>query len=242
MFALVPGGAPSEDPLMTDERRQVSSRTVIRCATLKRRSTVPASPVKLIKEFVGTLACLIAATSLAVAQSIDVVKDTNVNLNAVNQVHGADETLLVRNVGGGGTRRSFLQFDLSTLPPGSVVSKATMRVFVNSVATAGTVDVLPILGPWQEATVSAANAPTLGAVVSSADLSAADELHFRNIDITNLVRGWLATPATNFGLALVPGAGTVRVSLDSKESTTTSHAPELDLVLQDSASQPLAGC
>src|SRR5439155_1497573 len=57
------------------------------------------------------------------------------------------------------------------------------------------------------------------------------------VDITSLLQGWLTTPSSNLGLALKPNATTISVTFESKESTTTSHAPELDVVYNTSLAQ-----
>ena len=55
---------------------------------------------------------------------------------------------------------------------------------------------------------------------------------FVAVDITSLVQGWIANPATNNGLAL--SAGTAEVQFDSKENDQTAHPAtlEIDLVNQ----------
>src|SRR5438309_1906690 len=57
------------------------------------------------------------------------------------------------------------------------------------------------------------------------------------VDITSLVQDWLAGGHANNGLALKPNATTISVTFEGKESTTTSHAPELDVVLNTSLAQ-----
>jgi hypothetical protein len=49
------------------------------------------------------------------------------------------------------------------------------------------------------------------------------------VDVTALVKGWVAAPATNNGIALT--AGTAVVQFDSKENDLTGHAAVLDVVL-----------
>ena len=54
---------------------------------------------------------------------------------------------------------------------------------------------------------------------------------FVALDVTALVQGWIANPASNNGLAL--SAGTAFVQFDSKENDQTSHAATLDVELVD---------
>ena len=59
------------------------------------------------------------------------------------------------------------------------------------------------------------------------------------VDVTALVQGWIAAPATNNGLALT--AGTAVVQFDSKENDLTGHAAVLDVALASGGSGGPAG-
>lgn len=58
---------------------------------------------------------------------------------------------------------SYLQFDLSAVPPGAAVSKATLRLFVSAVESKGRFDVYELGNTWGESTLSFNNAPGLRA-------------------------------------------------------------------------------
>lgn len=166
----------------------------------------------------------------AQADTLHVAADTNVNLATPGQVNGATSSIFVRNSGAGGERHAFLRFDLAPLPAGTVVNKATLRLWVAAVNDDGPVDIRVVSDAWDEATLSASTAPALGPVVGSLSLSAADQDHFVTADVTPLVQGWLDGSIADFGIALLPtSADPVRVSFDSKEATGTSHAPELEV-------------
>ena len=82
----------------------------------------------------------------------------------------------------------------------------------------------------REKTITANTEPTLGSPIASAvPVTTADKNQYLLVDITAAVGEWLNGTANN-GIALVPD-GTVSLSLNSKETTTTSHPPELDVVL-----------
>src|SRR5208282_4374550 len=84
-------------------------------------------------------------------------------------------------------------------------------------------------GTWAESTITSSLAPVLGTTIAaSVPLVAADKNQFILIDITPALQAWLSG-TTNDGIALVAN-GTTNATFDSKESTSTSHAPELDLV------------
>jgi hypothetical protein len=84
-------------------------------------------------------------------------------------------------------------------------------------------------GSWVENTITHSLAPALGTTIAaSVPIITADKNQFVLIDVTPAVQAWLSgTP--NDGIALVAN-GTFNATFDSKESTSTSHAPELDIV------------
>lgn len=133
------------------------------------------------------------------------------------------------------TSVGYIQFDLSAIPAGYTsanVTKASLKLYVNQVYGAGSFDVYSIDGPWSEGTITYDNAPVLGSVVSSSvSLPYPYSEQYIVIDITSAVQGWVATPASNYGIALVATQDKpISVSFDSKENTGTSHPAELDIV------------
>ena len=147
---------------------------------------------------------------------------------------GASANLKVR---GSGPIRTFLKFDLSTLPPGTVgsdVSKATLTLWVNLLAAPGSVDVQPVSGTWDEGSITAtlASSLSLGATVGTAAVSAAGK--FVTVDVTSLVQDWVDGNVTNDGLALVANPGTpgVSVRFDSKENVGTTFFVALPVAVR----------
>src|SRR5438445_6021594 len=140
-------------------------------------------------------------------------------------------------------QKTFLKFDLSTLPPGTTgsdVTRAMLTVFANRVNVPGMLDALRVTSDWSEANVTGNHEPTLGAAVATAvPVPAKNE--FVAIDVTALVKDWLDGVAPNDGVALVANAGAgLFAVLDSKENSRTSHAPTLDIILrgEDPAGPP----
>jgi hypothetical protein len=153
------------------------------------------------------------------------------------------------NIGAGNS--GLLQFDLSPIvsqlltsvnpTPSSVapiIGKATLTVFVNKAATAGTLTASPLLNSWTESTVTNSTLPSVGPTVGNTAVSAGGQ--FVTIDVTPIVQGWLSSnndPSSpnyvgggNFGIHLASPDGGVFI-LDTKEGTTTSHAASLDIDL-----------
>ena len=119
-----------------------------------------------------------------------------------------------------------VQFDLSAIPVSSTIAKAYLRVYVNKVVSGGTLDFALATSSWNETAVTASTQPTVGTVFATASASVAGT--FVLVDVTAQAQTWLAVPASNFGIEIT-GEGTTSVQLDTKENTTTSHPPELEL-------------
>jgi hypothetical protein len=130
------------------------------------------------------------------------------------------------------SQTAYIRFDLSSIPAdyGSAnITKATLKLYVNSVTTAGSFNVDYVNGTWAENTITADLSPALGTTIAtSVPLITADKNQYVLIDVTAAVQAWLSG-TTNDGIALV-GNSPVNATFDSKESTSTSHAAELDIV------------
>ena len=174
----------------------------------------------------GLVCVVLAGAVLLHAQQATLVGDAHVS-SAQPTVNAGSLSNL--NVGGGYT--ALVQFDLSVLPAGTTaaqITRATLRVYCNRADAPGAVQVQTVGGAWSEGSVTYATLPPLGAVVQSAQVSAAQE--FVTFDVTSAVQSWASGAAANDGLALVGAAGTV-VQFDSKESDQTSHEPVLEIAL-----------
>ena len=178
------------------------------------------------------VACLTVAPSPAFAQTVHVKDDTNINLAMGTQVNGTATSLFVRNIGSGGERHTYLQFDMTSVPSDVLINQAKLRLFIVAVNDPGPIDVFAVGGPWDEATLSAASVPPLGAHIGTATVAVTDQAKFVLIDVTSTVQAWLNGSLPNHGIALVPSsADPVRITLDSKESSVTSHGPELEVAV-----------
>jgi hypothetical protein len=108
------------------------------------------------------------------------------------------------------------------------------------VTPAGSFNVDYVNGTWAENTLTADLAPALGTTIAaSVPLTVADKNQYILIDVTTAVQAWLSG-TTNDGIALV-GNSPVNGTFDSKESTSTSHAAELDIVFAGGGGGGIAG-
>jgi hypothetical protein len=126
----------------------------------------------------------------------------------------------------------FLHFDLSGLPSNGNVSLATLRLYVNSVTAEGSFDLYPVDATWTESSLTYGNQPSLGVSLTGGhpvEVTTASPSHFLIVDVTSLVQGWLKGTEPNNGIALELTSPSGAFAFDSKESTETSHQPELQL-------------
>src|SRR5208337_3616307 len=154
---------------------------------------------------------------------------TNSALPTTN--YGAATLLYVENATA--TETAYIQFNLSSIPAGYTganITKATLKLYVNAVTTAGSFNVDYVNGTWAEKTITANLAPALGTTIAaSVPLTTASKNQYILIDLTAAVQAWLNGSEPNDGIALV-GNSPFNANFDSKESTSTSHPPELDIV------------
>ena len=110
-------------------------------------------------------------------------------------------------------------------------------MYANRVDTAGLVSVAPVTSAWSEYGVTYATMPAVGAAAQVFTVSQAGA--FVAVDVTALVQGWVAAPATNFGVALT--AGTAVAQFDSKENDLTAHPATLDVQIVSQGHRGLRG-
>src|SRR3984957_6644307 len=154
--------------------------------------------------------------------------DAYTNAAASTTNYGAKTLLDVES-----SQTTFIQFNLSSIPSGYTsadITQATLKLYVNAVTAAGSFNVDYVNGTWTESTIDASNAPALGTTIAaSVPLVTADKNQYILINVTAAVQAWLSGTQLNDGIALVANSP-LNASFDSKESTSTSHAAELDIV------------
>lgn len=183
----------------------------------------------------GTLACALPAWAL----EAPLVGDAHVHALTPAQNLGRAARL---QVGGGAT--AFLQFDLSALPPGTtpeMVRQAQLLLYVLQAGAdgqpgeGGRFELQQVFGPWAERSITFETAPPLGGPGSGLVFEVAQAQQFVAMDVTGWVRGWLANPGANHGLAITEALATPRAlaTIASKENVGTGHVARLQLTLAD---------
>lgn len=166
------------------------------------------------------------------AQQLTLVGDSYVDSNGA--AHG---TLGSITIGGANHAQGLLQFDTSTLPAGTtsaLISKAVLFLYIDTVGAIGNITVNEATTPWIESTVTVAPGVGAPANISGGIANVATGTYpgFLAIDVTQAVQNWLSG-TNNYGLIISSGPSPNSIILiDSKESTTTSHAASLMVSFQ----------
>ncbi len=174
----------------------------------------------------AALMLVLLAATVAHAQ-LTPIGDAYTNTADPTTNYGAKTLLDVESA----SQTTYIQFNLESIPAGYTgVTKATLKLYVNAVTTAGSFNVDYVTGTWTESTITSSLAPALGSTIAaSIPLVTADKNQYILIDVTPAVQAWLNGSQANDGIAL-GGNSPLNASFDSKENTTTSHPPELDIV------------
>src|SRR5262245_11562459 len=111
-------------------------------------------------------ACLVLALGLAaapnlVADTLNVSADAQTSSIQPRTRFGGLPLMTVRGTSGA-VLNGYARFDLSPLPEGAAVDKAVLRLWVNLVTTPGTIEVVTVLEPWEEDTITDQARPETG--------------------------------------------------------------------------------
>src|SRR5438067_1047591 len=178
-----------------------------------------------------TLCFLVLFASSAFAQ-LQVTDDTYVTSASPTSINGTSPSLVVQTPGG----LTLIRFDLSQLTNAGVtpamISKAYVKVYLTAVTAQGKFDAYAVNATWGEKTVTYNTRPALGAAVAGATgINVTTASSYVIIDITALLQSWLSGAQPNYGLALGPSTGSsISATAESKESTTTGHVSELEIL------------
>src|SRR5205814_2299522 len=124
---------------------------------------------------------------------------------------------------------TLVKFDLSPLAgvTGSQVTKATAKLYVDTVSLSGSLDVCFVSSSWTEGSTVFTTKPSLTSTpLATAPISTTSK--YIVVDITPAVVLWQNSTATNNGIALLPSSATpctygtpntsINIKFDSKEN------------------------
>ncbi len=194
----------------------------------------------------GSLASTLQQTQFAYSSASNVtawtaaVADAYIDGDYPTNSYGGAQTIWVSRWD---NERMLLRFDLSSLPTTAKVVSATLALWQDTPAGAGTISVHKLLRSWVEGNRNGSNGGggagaswTLAVATGSSpvswttpgsDYDAASAASFTvtatqarfYVDITTLAQDWVATPAANYGMSLIGEDGTVNAGFSSKEDT-----------------------
>jgi hypothetical protein len=132
-----------------------------------------------------------------------------------------------------GEIHSYLKFDLSSIPPGSTIDSVELQVrvtfCVNSLGAGFNIGIYDVGGPWAERTITWNNRPTVALRGQCA--GPADEFKgwfsITAPELLTMVENWVATPASNNGLALLPEFSSTFIDGFDMGSRESSFRPNL---------------
>lgn len=174
------------------------------------------------------LALLFSTAVLARADLLLPVQDTSSTSGKLTVLNGKAATLAVS-----ATRKSFVFFDLTTLPtdvlPDDII-QARLRIYFPSALRPGDLalhTVTPGLVLWNETT--AGPEPAIdAAVLKPIPKALVVAKKFVEIDVTDTVKAWRGGAPANFGFAFTAG-GVTSVTLGAKEGPGSGYPCVLDL-------------
>jgi hypothetical protein len=136
--------------------------------------------------------------------------------------YGTGDQLVV-GAAAGESRVSYVMFSTGTLPAGSVVARATLRLPLDGEPVAATLRLYPVATTWSQGKVTAASAPALSAAVVSIMPKVTD------IDATFDVSKWV-TRAGTYAFAVKSASTTAVTRLRSVEyGDPTAGGPQLSV-------------
>ena len=142
-----------------------------------------------------------------------------------------------------GPRQGLVRFDGASLA-GLEINSATLTLYLNDIAAAGTISIHAITSSWNESTVNWENQPPAEATATAViDLATSDEGAVISIDVTEVVERWADGSLADGGFLIVttdsikayfdakekPGGTPATLEVDTGPPAFTGEAVTLDL-------------
>ncbi|NNK52706.1 MAG: DNRLRE domain-containing protein, partial [Xanthomonadales bacterium] len=154
------------------------------------------------------------------ADTLHVAEDSYIKLDKGNENNGSDKLIQVVDGVNNKDQTGFVKFDFSTLPADLIsadVDRATLRMWVEKVDSAGTIEIRQVDDDWDEGSVTGSFPPGYVTFVTARFVDFEDENKFVTVDVTDLFKDWVDGLVDNFGIALVATEG-AKVSFGAKET------------------------
>lgn len=133
--------------------------------------------------------------------------------------------------GANGLVRSYIRFNLSSLPANSTISSATLQLYQaggsDFPGQTRTVTFYRVTADWNETSITWNNRPgyaeAIGSVTTTYNFQG-----WLSLDLTNLVKGWVGGSQPNYGLVAI-GPESIQGVYRVFASGETDHSPELHI-------------
>ena len=165
-------------------------------------------------------AVLVLFGAVAHSLTLNVSDDTSSALNASADVDDASLTVRGRSTASNATG-SYLSFSLANVPSsleGQDIEKAVLRLWLEEVSRAGSLSLEVIESEWSESDAEYGSLP-ITSYSKKIRIKTSQKKNFIYVDLTELVRIWIDSPASNFGVALLPDKSRFSGTFSSKESS-----------------------
>jgi hypothetical protein len=177
-----------------------------------------------------------AATSSAYTLNVD--QDTWLKESAPSVNFGADSTVSAK-FNPGDSMRALYRFDLATIPVGARIASATAWFFVAGNDPEGPVNVHAVTDAWTEAAANWSNtASRFDSVVVASIPPQPSSGVWVAVNITGLVQAWMNGNPNN-GIMLVATSDAKESKFTSREWSTASERPRLDVVVTSGPAAPV---
>lgn len=188
---------------------------------------------------------LFLATPVQAAKSIlNPSADTFINsiTTNANTNYGANQTLRFSK-NGKEINDVLIRYDLSSIPQGSKITKATFRLHQesykgdNTILSLG-VNIYPVVTNWQEKTATWNNRPSVNEKISQPNgqpYMAASNSDFQEWDVLPIVQDWVDKVVTNNGLLIEPYSNGWYSIFTSREGNPNQadFLPQLSVIYTD---------
>jgi hypothetical protein len=136
-----------------------------------------------------------------------------------------------------GAENTYIQFNLSTITPGTHIIRATLRLYVRGW-------LLPVAlmndltEEWIEMEITSSNAPYWGDYITSLSLYGIHPPEYYSVELpVEYVEDWIDYPSQNFGFVLYTNYSMTYITFSSRE---TDNPPLLEVWLESDDTEPPA--
>ncbi len=172
------------------------------------------------------------ATACTIDASFNSIADTSADESKPTNNYGTNTTILVRSWQSAKDARSFVEFDVSSIPSGSTVNTATLTLCARRVpGSTRTIDLHRITASWVETTLTWNNQPSVAASVTDSTTTPGSPACM-TWDVAADVQLWIDGTANEGWRAKdsVEGQGTRYITeFAARENGTPADRPILDV-------------